>query len=478
MSKLKLVKIRFSEDARGMVLVTSLLIFLLLVFLGLSLADLTIAQHGRTARNVSVVNSLLTAEAGIEQSLYSLNQDSDFAGHTETEFFNDTVKGRGTYQSTVTAGSGPNEKVITATGRVYKYNQTTNPISERKIKVTVVGTSSISASVISGAGGLILNGSASITNSDIHINGFIDLNGASKIGTAAQPVNVDVAHYSCPAGAPDPTYPKYCTSGQPITMDWSTAIYGTVCARNQTSTGPNNNIKTGSGGQGLVASCVDDPDAPDYQPLPSYDRNAHIAAVTTTGNASDITYDCSRWMAGQGFSRTWPANLQLNGNVSMTSSCDLIITGDVYITGNLNIGGAAKIRVAESLGATRPVIMVDGDIDVGGSSSLVPNSSGTSAHFITFKSTAACSPSCVSVTGSDLYNSQSLTTIDIAGAGNFPGAIFQAYWSKIKMGGSGTTGSAIGQTIELSGAGTLTFGTSLSSGELTWTIRSYQQDFN
>ncbi len=475
MSKPSTFTKRLNTDNRGMILITSLLIFLLLTFIVLSLADLSIAQYGRTSRNVSVSNSLLTAEAGIEQSLHELNSDSTFTGLPETVFFNDETKGRATFQSTVVDGSGPNEKVVTSIGRVYRHNQTSDPISERRIRVTVVGTSAPEPSVIAGAGGLILRGSASIVNSDVRANGYIDLNGASKIGTSSQPVNVEVAHQNCPTGNnPGPTFPQYCTSGQPITMDHSTAIYGTVCARNQTSTGPNNNIKPGNGGQGLVVGCP----PPEAVPLPTYDRNAHIAAVTTTSTGSNITYDCSKWASGQGFQRTWPANLRLTGNVSMSSSCDLTITGDVYITGNLSIGGAARIRVADSLGNRKPVIMVDGTIDVGGSAALIPNTSGTSAHFISFKSTATCSPNCTSVTGNDLKASQSLTTIDVGGAGNFPGTVFQAYWSKIVMGGSGTTGSAIGQTIDLSGAGTITFGTSLSSGELTWTIRSYQQDFN
>lgn len=475
MNKHKLLTKPLGADNRGMILITALLIFLLLTFIVLSLTDLTIAQYGRTTRNVAVSNSTLTAEAGIEQSLHELNTDSNFTGLPETVFFNDETKGRATYQSSVTDGSGPNEKIITSTGRVYRYNQTTDPVSERKVKVTVVGTSAPEPSVIAGAGGLILRGSASIVNSDVRANGYIDLDGASKIGTAAQPVNVQVAHQHCPTGNnPGPTYPQYCTSGQPITMAHSTAIYGTVCARNQTSTGPNNNIRPGNGGQGLLINCP----PPEAVPLPTYDRIAHMAAVTTTSNGSNIIYDCSKWASGQGFQRTWPANLRLAGNVNISSSCDLVITGDVHITGNLNIGGAARIRIADSLGNRKPVIMVDGTIDVGGSAALIPNTSGTSAHFISFKSTASCSPDCTSVTGSDLKASQNLTTIDVGGVGNFPGTVFQAYWSKIKMGGSGTTGSAIGQTIELSGAGTITFGTSLSSGSLTWTIRSYQQDFN
>lgn len=474
MNKKTFSRLNIHHDTRGVVLLTALLIFLLLTFVALSLADLTIAQYGRTTRNVSVSNSLLTAEAGTEQSLYSLNEDSNFAGFAETEFFNNETQGRGTYQSIVSNGSGPNEKIITTTGRTYKHNQSTDPISERKVKVTVVGTSSEGYSVYTGPGGLILSGSASITNSDVYVNGTISLGGASQIGTSAQPLTVNVAHKSCPTGNnPGPTYPAVCTSGQPISMAHSTAIYGTVCATNQTSTGPNNNIKHGSGGQGLMPNCT----APVVS-MPTYNRDAHIAAVTTTAAGNNTVYNCSQWQNPNGFVRTWPANLKLTGNVSASSSCDLTITGDVYITGNLTIGGAARIRIANSLGATRPNIIVDGNITVGGSATLVPNSSGTGARFISFKSTAACSPNCASVTGSDLKTSLGTTTVNVAGAGNFPGAIFQSYWGRLVMGGSGTAGSGIGQTVDLSGAGTITFGTSLSSGESVWTIRSYQQDFN
>jgi Tfp pilus assembly protein PilX len=464
----------FQRDARGVVLLTVLLVCLLVTFVGLSLADLTAAQYGRTARNVSVSNSLLTSEAGVEQSLYQLNTNSNFAGFAETQFFNNQTQGRGTYQSTVTAGSGPNEKIITTTGRVYKYNQSTDPISTRKIKVTVVGTSSEGYSVYSGPGGLILTGSASITNSDLYIGGTISLGGASRIGTAAQPLTVNVAHKACPTGSsPGATYAVVCSTGQPITMAYSTAIYGSVCATNQTSVGPNNNIKTGTGGQGLIPNCT----APEVS-MPTYDRDAHIAAVTTTSAGNNIAYNCSQYQNPVGFVRTWPAHLKLTGNVSASSSCDLTITGDVYITGNLDIGGAARIKIANSLGTTRPVIMVDGTITVGGSATLIPNSSGTGAHFVSFRSSASCTPNCTNVTGNDLKTSSNLTTVNVSGAGSFPGGIFQAYWGKVVMGGSGTAGSAIGQTVDLSGAGTITFGTSLSSGDATWTIRSYQQEFD
>ncbi|MGH7240326.1 MAG: hypothetical protein ACREHG_09740, partial [Candidatus Saccharimonadales bacterium] len=294
------------------------------------------------------------------------------------------------------------------------------------------------------------------------------LTGASSIGTNNDPLDVDVANYQCPVGG-GTTYPSLCNDGtQPISMAYSTHIYGTVCATGQTSTGPNDNITGGSSGSGLEPGCV----APEAAP-PTYDRQAQIDAVTTTGSATDPTYDCSTWQSGEGFARTWPANLELTGNVDAASSCNLTITGNVYITGNLTIGGAAKIAVADSVGTTRPVIIVDGTITVGGSASMAANSDGTGIEFISFKNSTG-DPS-ATLTGQDLYNSQSQQTVDVAGASNLPGMIFDAYWGEATIGGSGTIGSAIGQTVNLSGAGTVTFGTELASGQKTWTIRSYQR---
>jgi hypothetical protein len=258
-------------------------------------------------------------------------------------------------------------------------------------------------------------------------------------------------------------------TGQPISFSGSPTIYGSVCATNQTSS---TDIKTGNGGQGLETGCT----APVVS-TPSYDRLSQINAVTTTASGTSNTYTCQSYP----FSRTWPANLELTGNVSIASSCNLTINGNAYITGNLNIGGAATITVANSLGATRPIVIVDGTITVGGSAAMIANSSGTGIEFISFDSTASCTTStssstyCPTLSGNNLYNSSILTTVTIGGAVNLPGMIFQAYWGELNLGGSGHIGAVAGQTLNMSGAGTVVFGTTLSSGTSTWTITSYQQ---
>ncbi|MEX2014403.1 MAG: hypothetical protein WD885_00505 [Candidatus Saccharimonadales bacterium] len=468
----KLNAFKIFRDQKGIVLPTVLVLGITFAVIGFSLLSYSTSQYSLVVHNTYVNNTINTAEAGIEFSLDSLNEDTEFIGYADEEvLFNNPEQGRGVYTTTIEEVPSSNAKIITSVGKVYRYD--TNRVeSTRTVKATAVGTGSPGFSVHTGPGGLILGGSANITNSDVFVNGYIDLNGASKIGTQSEPLNVNVANQRCPSGTnPGPTYPQVCTSGEPITMDWSTSIYGTVCATGQTSVGPRpgGNILPGSGGQGLLPGCESDPVS-----TPTYDKAAQVAAVTTTGAGNNNTYVCNSWP----FDRTWPANLRLTGSVNVGGSCNVTIRGDTYITGDLTINGASTIRVDNSVGTDRPVVIVDGKITVGGSASIVANSQGTGIQFISFKSDASCGSNCTSLSGNELKNSQNLETVDIGGAVNLPGMIFQAYWGKLSLAGSGSIGSAAGQTIDMQGAGTVTFGTALSSGTTTWTITSYQRVFN
>lgn len=455
---------KLHTDQRGYFLVTTVVMILFLTVVGLAIASLSTTQYQHVKRQMFEQNAQLVAEAGIERSVHQLNSDDAFGGYISAQqFYDNTTQGRATFTSTITDNPDGKSKTIVSTGVVYKVGHS-DPFLTRKIRATVVGTSSSGYSVHSGPGGLILSGSANITNSQVYVSGTITMSGASKIGTVNNPVNVDVANSACPTGTnPGPTYPQVCTGTQPISLAHSTNIYGTVCATGQTSTGPNNNIQGGSGGEGLKTGCT----APVY-PQPTYDRAAHLAAVATTASGSSNTYVCNNWP----FNRNWPNNLRLTGNVSIGGSCDVTINGNVHITGNLDIGGASKIRVADSLGANRPTIIVDGTITVGGSASMVANSTGTGIQFISYRNSTG-NPD-ATVTGTDLKTSQSMQAITVGGAVNLPGMIFNAYWAKVTLSGSGNVGAAAGQTVDLSGAGTVVFGTTLSSGSKTWTITSYQ----
>ncbi|MDZ7744672.1 MAG: hypothetical protein U5K77_02845 [Candidatus Saccharibacteria bacterium] len=461
----------------GIILLGLLGLLVFMSIVGLSLLSFSATHANIANRKVYSANAVLVAEAGIENSVNELNQNDSFTGYsTEQTFFNSQSQGRGTFVTNVTDAVDTNTKIITSTGEVYRYNDTSEPMSRARIEVTVVGTGSEGYSVHTGPGGLVLSGSGSITNSDVYVNGTIDLSGAARIGTESQPLNVNVAHYACPAGTlPGPSYPELCTSGEPISLSMSTYIYGSVCATNQVSTGPRSggNILPGDGGDGLIAGCT----APSVSP-PTYNRQNHIDSMTTTANASDIDYNCSQWQSPNGFERTWPANLQLNGNVNADNSCDLTISGDVYITGDLDVGGAAKITASESVGTERPVVVVDGDINMGGGAELIANSQGTGIHFISYRTNASCNPDCTDLSGNELKSSQTLETVRVGGSVKLPGMVMHSYWGTVRLRGSGNVGAAAGQRVDMSGAGTVTFGTQLSSGESTWTITSYKRVFD
>lgn len=459
-------------NQNGLIMITIIVASSALLIIGLSLLSAAAAQYRVASNSPFTANALLVAEAGIEQSIQQLNADDNFSGYSsDQQLFDTASQGRGTYTTSITdSASDSTAKIITSTGKVYRHNQLSEPVSTRIVRVTVVGTSSESYSVHAGVGGLILGGVATILNSDVSVNGKITMTGAARIGSFIHPVNVNVAHQACPTGNnPGPTYPQVCTSGQPISLGWSTFIYGSVCATGQTSTGPSGlNIQGGINGEGLKPGCVAPPST-----MPTYDRNAHIAAVTTTAAGNSNTYVCNSWP----FNRTWTNNLRLTGNVDVDGICNVTLRGNVYITGDLDIGGAARITVDNSLGTTRPVIMVDGKITVNGAAQLVANSSGAGIDFYSFKSSASCGPNCTTITGNDLKTSSNLETISIGGAAILPGMIFDAYWGKITIGGIGNVGAAVGQTVDMSGAGSVTFGTSLASGSRTWTITSYQQKY-
>jgi hypothetical protein len=465
-SWLQMHRWRLCQNESGSFLISALVIILFLTAIGVTIGQLTGAQYQHTKRQTFVENAELTAEAGIEQSVHQLNSDDSFTGYASPQtFFNNSTQGKGEFTTTISDNSDGKSKTVLSVGQVYRSASDSSPYITRKVKVTVVGTASNGYSVSTGPGGLILGGSATITNSNVYVNGTITMTGAAHIGTNNNPLNVDVANTACPKGsAPGSTYPTVCTDGsQPISLAYSTNIYGTVCATGQTSTGPNNNIQGGDGGSGLKPGCV----APAVS-QPVYDRQAQINNVAVTGSGNSSPYSC------KGSDHvTWPDNLELTGNVSISNSCHLTISGNVYVTGNLTIDGAAQIVVANSVGTVRPIIMVDGTISVTGSSSMSANTSGTGIDFVSFKNTTG-NPG-ATPTGTNLYNSQQQQNITVGGAVNLPGMVFDAYWSKISLSGSGNVGAAAGQTVDLSGAGTVVFGTVLSSGSKTWSITSYQE---
>jgi hypothetical protein len=400
----------------------------------------------------------LAADSGADYAVEQISQNNNWAGTTSDVQIHNSDNVRTTFSASVTGDS--TSKTVAVTGKTYWPASSSTPERTVSIYVDMRPVTANAYALVSGEGGLIMNNSSKIVGGDVFVNGTIHLSNSAQIGLSTNPVGVEVADQACPQTA-DATYPRVCNSGeggQPITIDNTAHIYGTVKATNQTD-------GSGMSNSGLVPNSTVAP-----QPLPTYDRAAQKAAVATT-----ITGSAASCSGSQNI--TWQANTKITGNVTVSNKCVVTVKGNVWITGNFNISNSAKLKVDDSLGTTVPNIMVDGSSGAtfANSSQLVSNASSTGFEFITFYSKASCSPDCSSVTGTDLASSRTVTTINLANSSAAPNTIFYAYWSQVNVGNSGQIGAIIGQTVQLSNTGTITFGNSTQLGSTTWVVKGYRR---
>lgn len=446
----------------GFVMIALLIATMFVMVAGTATAALA-ANNYRTAKDDQYrLDSQLAADAGLDKAVYELNQNNDWSGSGGEQTLIDNGKYRSTYETTVTAGADDNHKVITVTARTYAFGASV-PASTRSYSVVVRGINAGSFSVVTGVGGLEMENSSKIIGGSVYVNGTINMTNTAQIGLASSPVDVRVANQSCPVPA-DSTYPRSCNPGErdnPISINLSAHIYGTVVANNQSD---GHNMTS----PGLTSGSVSP------QTLPDYDRAAQISAVSTTLAASDA--ECATTSG----TVDWPANLKIIGNVNLTQQCKIVVHGNVWITGSLTLKNSSQLIVADGL-STPPTVMVDGagGVDATNGSSFASNSGNIGFLVITYWSQAGCSPGCSTVSGTDLYNSSQVTTIDLENSSNGPNTEFYARWSRVELANSGNIGALVGQQVRLTNSSAVTFGTEVSGtgGIIGWVIDSYQRAY-
>ena len=460
---------QIGREQKGSILVGMLMVFPFLILIVLHYMSLSTSSLRVATRDQAQTQSQFSADAGLDRSFEEINNDPAWTGTGGEVTLHNETSVRTTYQVTV-VDTGADRKLVTSVGRTYKPASSTSVASIIRIEAEMRSVSSGEYSVVSGVGGLIMSNSAKILGGDIFINGTIALSNSAQIGLTTSPVNVSSAHNSCPSPA-DATYPSICNNGengQPITLNNSSKIYGSVKANNQTNGSNMSNPGL------LTPHClvpVEGPNCITPAPLPSHDRDAQKAAVATT-----ITGASAGCSSG---TKIWAANTKITGDVTISSSCKVTANGNIWITGKLTMSNSSELIVSDSMGTTRPVIMFDGDsAKFSNSSMLRSNASSTGFMVIAYKSNAGCSPDCADVTGSDLFNSQSVTRIDLDNSASGPNTIFYARWSKVKVSNSGQLGALVGQTVELTNSGTITFGTSTGTGTSFWVLDGYRRKFN
>lgn len=454
--------ISFSKkQPRGFVLLSILLTTAFVMVAGIATAQLATSNYHASVVEQYRVNTQFTADAGIDSAMREINLDSNWAGTngSEVTLYN-TSAFKTTYKSVVTNDTDPYKKYITVTARAYVPASSPTPRIERVYQVAIRAVTAGDFSVVTGVGGLTLTNNAKIIGGNVYVNGTIDMTNSATIGLSTDPVEVKVAHQSCPVSG-GASYPRVCNSGedgQPISLSGTAHIYGQVTATNQTS-------GAGMSQTGLTSGTV----AP--AALPSHDRAAQVAAVTTTQNASAAS--CSSG------TKTWAANTKFTGNVSVSNSCQVTVQGNVWITGSFNISNSAKLIVANGL-STPPVIMIDAQngFNASNAAKLVNNSSGIGFIVITYWSNSSCSPDCADVTGTNLLNSTNTSTIQLSNNADGPGTEFYARWSQVQLSNGGNIGALVGQRVKLTNSAAVTFGTTVSGvgGISGWVIDSYKRN--
>jgi len=447
-----------SNSQRGSALISLIIVVPFLILITALYMDLAVSSLQVARKDQSQTYAQLSTDAGLDFALQQVNVDpawSNTGGQVEVQNENGV---RTTYQVSLTSNSSTS-RTLTSIGRTFRPASSTVAASTKTIKVDLRAVSSGSYSIVTGVGGLLMSNSAKIIGGDVLVNGEIKMSNTSQIGLSTNPVRVEAAHQNCPVPA-DINYPRLCASGengQPITLENSAHIYGTVKANNQTN-------GVGMTNPGLTAGSIA------AQALPPHDRAAQKTAATNalTGAAAS----CS----SNGGTRNWPANVKITGDVVVSQSCKITINGDVWITGKLEMSNSSQMIVAAGAGTVQPVVMVDGsNAKFSNTVKILSNTSGTGIKLITYMSQAACSPECTNVTGMDLFNSRNVETISLDNSAAAIESIFYSRWTQVSLKNSGGIGALVGQTVQLSNTATVTFGSSVGTGTTFWVLNGYRR---
>ena len=306
-------------------------------------------------------------------------------------------------------------------------------------------------SMMAGSGGVIAGQFTDISPAVIYIKGKLTIDRFSNIGTPAGhggspavPANLYIANTACGTGI---SYPAICGIGSPPLdiVSYPVDIVGPVCATGQTT--------AISSAPGLVYPCT----AP-VKDLPVFDKQAFVTSMKA-GSASSAT---------EGTCPNFVANKIYVGD--MRISCGSTeIKGNMYIKGDFSVSGFYGLKVADSAGKKRPVIVVNGKIKFDRFNAISPNNQGTLPYFISmFTTDTACmrSDSCTSISGSSLlstmdnHTGESDAAISVA-ATNARTTIFYSYFGETYIGGLTDVGAIAGQRIRISGLTTIDLSMSL-----------------
>ena len=183
---------------------------------------------------------------------------------------------------------------------------------------------------------------------------------------------------------------------------------------------------------------------PVEQPFPVSDGN--IADWKAQAEAGGVT---SGNVSYGGSTKASLGPRKIVGNLTVSNSAELTLTGVIWVTGNVTVDGSGVVELSSSYGGNSGIIIADGRIANGGSGRF--EGSGTDGSYILVATTSAC-PSGAGCSG--------LPAISVSGSGE--STIFNAQQGTISFSGSAHTKQATAKRIELSGSAEITYETGLA----------------
>jgi len=184
--------ISINKDSQGSIIVSIMMITAFLVTIIFSLLVLSNSSLVRARSRLLQLQAQYSAESGADSAVAYLNSIGDsYTGTTaEVTVLTNTLY-RATYTVSVTAGSQANEKVITATGKVYSPARETQSQNTRTLKIIAQrGSSNTASSMLSRNIINIESGVKNIKAKSIFTNGYIQMN---KNTTSLIAENITVA---------------------------------------------------------------------------------------------------------------------------------------------------------------------------------------------------------------------------------------------------------------------------------------------
>ncbi len=167
---MKIILPNYMRREDGQILAFALILLSIIILMMSALFAYTDSQIVAHRHAVNKEQALSITEGGVEMALWKLNNQSGYAGETNTPL------GNGTFTVSVdTINSG--QKNITVTGYI---PNSTNPVVHRTVKITADIGSDVAFhyGVQSGNGGFSMSGSNTTVNGNVYANGNISGNGS------------------------------------------------------------------------------------------------------------------------------------------------------------------------------------------------------------------------------------------------------------------------------------------------------------